>query len=234
MSSPGVATLMMASAAANWNLRVSASRPAVVPLCLISASAASKVARSVGRAVAGEPLPDRQQRGAPDLPRAHREIALHQERLDRAEQETVPDRLSAAAPPRLPRSRARPCAIARARRWRRRCLRRARWRARTPASAAPAPEAGAGRDSPSAARSMSGSCARYGCVCSRTSKRAPPVIIKVSALRSRLGMMKSGAAWCRPKHITGFCGRSGAQTPGSTSSARNPPIGASPSARLPP
>ena len=84
----------------------------------------------------------------------------------------APDRRCAAAPRRLPRRRARPCAIARARRWRPQRPRRARWRARTPASAAPAPAAGAARDSPSAARSMSGSCARCGYACvARTAKR---------------------------------------------------------------
>ena len=78
----------------------------------------------------------------------------------------APDRRCAAAPPR--RFRARSCAIARARSWRPRRLRRVRWRARTPASATPATAAEAARDNLSAARSMSGSCARLQLCVART------------------------------------------------------------------
>ena len=122
-------------------------------------------ARGLGRAIAAQPLPDRQQRRTPDLPGPDRKIALDEKRLERTDTTAAPDRRSADAPRRLPRFRARPCAVARARNWRRRCPRHARWRARTPASAAPATAAGAGRDSPSAARSMSGSCAWCGYAC---------------------------------------------------------------------
>ena len=90
------------------------------------------------------------------------DIAVDQKRLERPEQEPR-DILGAAAMLRAsasPSGRARPCAIVPARGWRRRHPRRARSRARTPASAAPALAAEAARDSPSAARSMSGPCAR--------------------------------------------------------------------------
>src|SRR6185437_7706005 len=73
-----------------------------------------------------------------------------------------PDRRFAAGP--LHRFRERPCAVARARGSRPKCPRRARWRVRTHASATPAPAAEAVRDILSAARSMSGSCARYACM----------------------------------------------------------------------
>ena len=108
-----------------------------------------------------------------------------------------PDRRCAAAPPR--RFRARSCAIVRARRWQPWCLRPVRWRVRTPASAAPAPAAEAARDSLSAARSMSGSCARYGCVLRSDGNRRPPVIIKAPALRSRLGTTQKAPSRARPQ-----------------------------------
>ena len=52
LSSPatGVAILTIASAAASWNLRVAASRPAVEPVCRISASAVSNAAAASGAA----------------------------------------------------------------------------------------------------------------------------------------------------------------------------------------
>ena len=52
LSSPatGAAILMIASAAACWNLRIAPSRPALLPLCLISASAVSNA-----RAASGAP-----------------------------------------------------------------------------------------------------------------------------------------------------------------------------------
>ena len=44
-------------------------------------------ARRLRRAVAGQPLPHRQQRRAPDLPRPDRQIAVDQKRLERTEQQ---------------------------------------------------------------------------------------------------------------------------------------------------
>src|SRR5207245_4096477 len=91
------------------------------------------------------------------------------------------------------RRRGRSCAALRALSWRRSDLRRVRWRARTPASAAPAIEAEAVRDIPSAVRSMFGSCARYAHSVARTTteKACLPAIIDAAALRSRLGMAGS-------------------------------------------
>src|SRR5436190_7802957 len=91
------------------------------------------------------------------------------------------------------RSRARRCAIVPVQSWRPWCLRRVRWRARTPASAAPAIAAEAARDNPSAARWMSDSCA--GCkMLVEGRQNRPTVMVIVAALRSRLGRRPNGPA----------------------------------------
>ena len=150
----------------------------------IRASAASKSRACVGRAVADQPLPDRQQRGAADLARPHAENCRRPETVPAGGTAAAPDRRCAAAlvligsahdlAQLLEHEGRRP--------WR---LRRARWRARTPASAAPATAAEAARDNLSAARSMSGSCARNARLCCADGKARPPSIIKAPALRSR-------------------------------------------------
>ena len=164
----GVAILTIASAAARWNLRTAASSPATSRF-RASAPAPPRIraparARRRGPAIARPAAATRGGSG-PAAP----ENCLRPETAPAGGTTAAPDRRCAAAPPR--RFRARSCAIARARRWRPRRPRRVRWRARTPASAAPATAAEAARDNPSAARSMSGSCARYACLCRADGKR---------------------------------------------------------------
>ncbi len=168
----GVAMLTIASAAASWNLRIAASRPAdrsglPDPGQRRFEFARLARARRRGSAIA---TPATATHAGSDP--AEPEYCLRRETAPADGTAAVPDRRCAAAPP-LPRFRARPCAIARARSWRPRRLRRVRWRARTPASAAPAPAAEAARDNPSAARSMSGSCARCACSCRTDGKSRP-------------------------------------------------------------
>ncbi len=127
-------------------------------------------ARLIGRAVADQPLPHRQQRSAADLARPHAENCPRPETVPADGTTAAPDRRCAAASAR--RFRARSCAIAPARSWQPRRLRPARWRARTPASATPATAAEAARDNPSAARSMSGSMRRYARLCCADGKCA--------------------------------------------------------------
>ena len=59
-----------------------------MPLCLISASAASKARARLRRPVAVQPLPDRQQRCTPDLPDPDRKIALDEKRFERRVQQS--------------------------------------------------------------------------------------------------------------------------------------------------
>ena len=88
LSSPGtgVAILTMASAAASWNLRVAGSIEAA--RCRRAPGQCRlEFAHLLGHAIAAEPLPDRQQRGAADLAWPRRKTALDEKRFKRAEQQ---------------------------------------------------------------------------------------------------------------------------------------------------
>ena len=79
--------LTIACAAASWKLRDSGFDGGGHAGLAGRRQRGLELARGFRRAVAGQPLPDRRQRGAADLRRPDREIAVDQKRLERTEQQ---------------------------------------------------------------------------------------------------------------------------------------------------
>ena len=193
-------------------------------------------ARRIRRPVAAQPLPDRQQRSTPDLAGPHRKVAFDQKRLQRTEQQ----------PGRIVGPRTRLVVFLGA------AHDLAELLEHEIGDGYVLPALNGALELPHQQRLRLGRELRRGeslsrsvdvwlirlvwiCVCQTDGKAPPPPILEVCALRSRLGITKStlgiaGVLRAQPQVIGGR----GVQTPGSTNSARNPLIGASPRTRLPP